>query len=92
MTVAVDLDQRRNPYAGFARRSAYRRGLRDAVQQHAHGDSPSQQRKHARELVRIDADGVRDVGVAAVGEGFCLGQRRHCDRTWLSTVHQRGRG
>lgn len=80
VAVAVDLDLRRYREAGAAGGLGDGLGLRPAVEQDAQAHAAPQEGEDARELVRGDADGVGEVGVAAVGEGLGLGEGGDGDR------------
>lgn len=90
VAVAVDLYLRRDGETGFAGSVGDEGGLFAAVEQDAQGDAAAQEGDDAGQLVRVDADGVRDVGVAAVGERLGLGEGGDGDRAGGVVVHQGG--
>nr|WP_245674844.1 hypothetical protein [Herbidospora cretacea] len=81
VAVAVDLDLRRDDETGFTGGVGDEGSLFAAVEQDAQGDAAAQEGDDAGQLVRVDTDGVRDVGVAAVGERLGLGEGGDGDRT-----------
>ena len=81
VTVAVDLDQRRDARAGLARGLGHGLRLHHGVQHHAHVGAPGAQRQHLRQFRWRYADGVDDVAHAGRRELLGFEKRRNGRRT-----------